>query len=417
MSPSYTRSYPFVMDHGSGARVWDPDGREFLDMTTGIAVTATGHAHPRVVEAIQRQAAKFVHMSGTDFYYEVEVELAERLAALAPGDEPKRVFLTNSGTESVEAALKLARYTTGRSRLLAFIGAFHGRTMGSLSLTASKPVQRAGFGPFLDGVHHVPYPNPYRPPFGVAPGDAAAAVLDHIEHSLFSGPVPPEEVAAIFVEPILGEGGYIVPPPDFLPGLAAICKRHGILLVADEIQSGVGRTGRWWAVDHVGVVPDIVTVAKGIASGMPLGAMIAPERLMTWPPGAHGNTFGGNPISCAAALATIDVIEDEGLLQNAAETGRRLMDGLHELAGRHELIGHVRGVGLMVAFEVVSDREARVADPVARDAVVDRAFDRDLLLLGAGKSAVRVVPPLNVTNDEIDEVLHRLDGSLADAAG
>jgi 4-aminobutyrate aminotransferase len=413
MSPSYTRSYPFVMDHGTGSRVWDPDGREFIDMTAGIAVTATGHAHPRVVEAIQHQAGKFIHMSGTDFYYEVEVELAERIAALAPGDEPKQVFLTNSGTEAIEAALKLARYTTKRTRLISFVGAFHGRTMGALSLTASKPVQRAGFGPFLDGVHHVPFPNPYRPPFGVAPGDAGAAVLDHIEHSLFGGPVPAEEVAAIFIEPILGEGGYIVPPADFLPGLAALCRRHGILLVADEVQTGVGRTGRWWAVDHCGVVPDILVVAKGIASGMPLGAMIAPARLMTWPPGAHGNTFGGNPLSCAAGIATLDVIQDEDLLQNAASLGNRLMDGLSALAKQHELIGHVRGVGLMVAFEVVKDHEARAYAPELRDAVVDAAFDRNLLLLGAGKSAVRVLPPLNVDASEIDEVLDRLDQSLA----
>jgi 4-aminobutyrate aminotransferase len=369
-----------------------------------------------VVEAVQQQAAKFIHMSGTDFYYEVEVELAERITALAPGDEPKKVFLTNSGTEAVEAALKLARYATKRARLVSFVGAFHGRTMGALSLTASKPVQRAGFGPFLDGVHHVPFPNPYRPPFGVAPGDAGAAVLDHIEHSLFGGPIPAEEVAAIFIEPILGEGGYIVPPPDFLPGLAALCKRHGILLVADEVQTGVGRTGRWWAVDHTGVVPDILVVAKGIASGMPLGAMVAPARLMTWPPGAHGNTFGGNPLSCAAGIATLDVIQEQNLLQNAAQMGDRLMTGLSALSRKHDVIGHVRGVGLMVAFEVVADQESRAYAPELRDGVVDAAFDRNLLLLGAGKSAVRVVPPLNVEAADIDEVLDRLDQSLA-AAG
>jgi 4-aminobutyrate aminotransferase len=415
MSSSYTRSYPFVMARGLGARVWDPDGRAFLDMTAGIAVTSTGHAHPRVVDAIQQQAAKFIHMSGTDFYYDVEVNLAERLTALAPGDSSKRIFLTNSGTEAVEAALKLARWSTGRHRLLAFVGAFHGRTMGSLSLTASKPIQRARFGPFLDGVTHVPFPNPYRPPFGVAPSEAGSAVIDHIEHSLFSGPVPAEEVAAIFVEPILGEGGYIVPPADFLPALAALCKRHGILLVADEIQTGVGRTGKWWAVDHTGVVPDILTVAKGIASGMPLGAMIAPAEIMTWPPGAHGNTFGGNPLSCAAALATLDVIEEENLLANAATMGDRLMAGLLDMAKRHEGIGHVRGVGLMVAAELVADREGRAADPVLRDAIVDRAFHNGLLLLGAGKSSVRFMPPLNVTAAECDEALEILDRSMAEA--
>ncbi len=415
MSPSYTRSYPFVMARGLGARVWDPDGRSFLDMTAGIAVTATGHSHPKVVEAIQRQAAQFIHMSGTDFYYDVEVTLAERLTALAPGSAPKKIFLTNSGTEAVECALKLARYATGRHRLMAFVGAFHGRTMGSLSLTASKPIQRARFGPFLDGVTHVPFPNPYRPPFGVAPSEAGSAVIDHIEHTLFTGPVPAEEVAAIFIEPILGEGGYIVPSADFLPALADLCKRHGILLVADEIQTGVGRTGKWWAVDHVGVVPDIVTVAKGIASGMPLGATIARADVMTWPPGSHGNTFGGNPVSCAAALATLDVIEEDGLLDNAKVMGDRFMAGLLDMARRHEGIGHVRGIGLMVAAELVADREGREPDPALRDAVVDRAFHNGLLLLGAGKSAVRFMPPLNVTAAECDEALALLDQSLHEA--
>jgi 4-aminobutyrate aminotransferase len=417
MSPSYTRSYPFVMAKGRGPRVWDPDGNEFLDMTAGIAVTATGHAHPRVVEAIKRQADQFIHMSGTDFYYEVEVQLAERLVGIAPMRGRARVFLTNSGTEAVEGALKLARYATGRPRFIAFTGAFHGRTLGSLALTASKPIQRERFGPFMPGVDHVPFPNPYRPPFGVAPDQAGAVVLDYIEHSLFSGPVPPREVAAIVVEPILGEGGYVVPPPDFLPGLRALCDRHGILLIADEVQTGVGRTGRWWAVEHAGVSPDIMTVAKGIASGMPLGAFVAPEDLMTWPPGAHGNTFGGNPLACAAALATMDVIESEGLMDNATAMGRRFVNGLEGAATRHESIGHVRGQGLMVAAELVRDRGSKAAAPELRDAVVDRAFQRRLLLLGAGKSAIRFMAPLNVTAGEVDEALDLFEQALGDAGG
>jgi 4-aminobutyrate aminotransferase len=417
MSPSYTRAYPFVMARGRGCRVWDPDGAEFLDMTSGIAVTATGHSHPQVVEAIQRQAADFLHMSGTDFYYDVEVRLAERLVALAPGSAHKQVFLTNSGTESVEACLKLARFATRRHQLIAFSGSFHGRTMGSLSLTGSKAVQRSGFGPFLPGVVHVPFPDPYRPPLGSSPEACGRAVLHFIEQDLFARTLPPEDVAAVFVEPLQGEGGYIVPPADFLPGLRALCDRYGILLVADEIQTGVGRTGRWWGVEHSGVVPDLMAVAKGIASGMPLGAMVARHDLMTWEPGAHGNTFGGNPVSCAAALATLDVIEEEDLLANARAMGDRLLAGLRSLQTRHEAIGDVRGVGLWTAFELVADRVTRQPDRVLRDRVVDQAFHRRLLLLGCGKSAIRVAPALVVSSDEIDECLEKLDLALVAAAG
>ncbi len=415
MSPSYTRSYPFVMDRGRGTRVWDPDGNEFLDMTCGIAVTATGHAHPRVVAAIQEQAARFIHMSGTDFYYDVEIRLAERLVGITSFGAERRVFLTNSGTESVEAAIKLARYATGRWRLVAFHGAFHGRSMGALSLTASKGVQRAGFGPMVPGVHHVPFPDPYRPPFGATAADVSGRVLDFMDRALFSGTAPANEVAAVFVEPIQGEGGYIVPPSDFLPGLRELCDRHGILLVADEVQSGIGRTGRWWAYEHAGVEPDIVACAKGIASGMPLGAIIARGDLMTWPPGAHGNTFGGNPVACAAALATLDVIEGEGLMENARAMGDHLRTGLEAIAGRHDAVGDVRGAGLMVAMDLVTDRSTKRPAHQLRDAVVDRAFHRGLLVLGAGKSAVRFMPPLNVSAGEIDEALELVELALEDA--
>jgi 4-aminobutyrate aminotransferase len=415
MSPSLTRPYPLVIARGQGARVWDVDGNEFLDMTCGIAVTATGHCHPKVVAAIQRQAEQFIHMAGTDFYYEVEVDLAERLTALAPGRTEKRVFFTNSGTEAVEAAFKLARFTTRRHHVLAFSGSFHGRTMGALSLTGSKSIQRAGFGPLVPGVAHAPFPNPYRPPLGSTAATAAAAVLHFIENDLFGRVLPPEDVAAVFVEPFQGEGGYVVPPPDFLPGLRRLCDRHDILLVADEVQTGVGRTGRWWAVDHYDVVPDILCLAKGIASGMPLGAMVARADLMTWEPGAHGNTFGGNPVACAAAMATLDVIEEEGLLAHASALGEHFLDGLHDIAARHEAVGDVRGVGLWLAVDLVEDRQSKTPAKLLRDDVVERAFEHRVLLLGAGPGAVRFMPPLNVSTAEVDEALGRFERALEEA--
>jgi 4-aminobutyrate aminotransferase len=405
------------MHRGQGVRVWDVDGREYLDMTAGIAVTATGHSHPRVVAAIREQAERFLHMSGTDFYYEPEIRLAERLIALTPGAFDKRVFFTNSGAEAVEAAIKLARHATGRVSLLAFHGSFHGRTMGALSLTASKAGQRTRFAPLVPGVHHAPYPDPYRPPFGATAETAGRAVVEYIESEIFGRLVPGDEVAAVFVEPMLGEGGYITPPPDFLPLLREICDRHGILLVADEIQTGVGRTGRWWAVEHVSVQPDILTTAKGLASGMPLGAIVARADLMDWKPGAHGTTFGGNPVCCAASLATLEVIEDEGLLANATEMGRRFLDGLRVLAERHPEIGDVRGVGLWVAAELVEDRESRRPAAALRDRVVSEAFARRLLVLGAGKSTLRFMPGLVVGADEVDAALEIAGAALEAAKG
>jgi 4-aminobutyrate aminotransferase len=415
MSPSYTRSYPFVMARGRGCQVWDVDGNQFLDLTSGIAVTATGHSHPKVVAAIQQQAEQFLHMSGTDFFYEVEIELAERLTKLAPGDTAKQIFLTNSGTESVEAAFKLARYATRRHQVIAFSGSFHGRTMGSLSLTGSKAVQRSGFGPFVPGVVHVPYPDPYRPPLGSTPEACGRAVLHFIENDLFARTLPSDDVAAVFVEPMQGEGGYVLPPDDFLPGLRALCDRYGILLVADEVQTGFGRTGLWWGVDQYGVVPDIMALAKGIASGMPLGAMIARHDLMIWEPGSHGNTFGGNPVCCAAAMATLDVIEEEGLLANARAMGDRLLAGLRALQGRYDAIGDVRGRGLWTAIDLVEDRVTKHHDRVLRDRIVDEAYQQRLLLLGCGKSAIRLIPPLVVTADEIDLALERLDAAISEA--
>ena len=413
LSPSYTRSYPFVMDHGRGSEVWDVDGRRYIDFTTGIAVTNTGHCHPAVVEAIKSQADKFLHMSGTDFYYPSQIELAERLNALAPISGGTRVFFTNSGAETIEAAMKLARYSTGRTRYLAFYGAFHGRTFGALSLTASKTVQRRGFAPLVPGVSHAIYPNPFRNPWpGLEPGQAA---LDYIEERLFKTAVPPDEVAAIIVEPIQGEGGYIIPPPNFLPGLRDICDRHGILLVLDEIQSGMGRTGKLFACEHWGVQPDILCLAKGIASGMPLGAIVARSEIMSWPPGSHASTFGGNPISCAAALATLDLLLDGGMMAMATASGEYAMKRLWEMAARYPQIGDVRGKGLMIGVELVKNRESNEPDPTLRNVVIEKAFQHGLLLIGCGPNGVRIVPALNIPRNNLDEGLELFDRALAEA--
>jgi 4-aminobutyrate aminotransferase len=417
ISPSYTRGYPFVIARGEGAWAWDVDGNKFLDLTSGIAVNALGHAHPRVVDAIKRQAERFIHMSGTDFYYELQVRLAERLERIAPGESPKRVHYTNSGAESVEAALKLARYKTRRPRFLAFIGGFHGRTMGALSLTSSKSIQRRGFAPLVPAVIHVPFGYCYRCPVNLTYPACQVACLDWIEEQVFNHLTPPDEVAAAVVEPIQGENGYIVPPPGFHAKLRAICDRYGILLIADEIQSGVGRTGKWLAMAHWDVVPDIVCLAKGIASGMPLGAIIAGRGLMDWPAGSHASTFCGNPVACAAALATLDVIEEGNLLANATAMGERLQAGLRALAEEHEAIGEVRGLGLMVGIELVADRESREPAKDLRNRVIRKCFERGVLLLGCGKSVIRFIPPLNVVAHEIDLGLEILAGALKEAEG
>lgn len=395
VSPSYTRAYPLVAAQGRGAVIEDVDGNRFLDFTAGIAVTATGHCHPDVVAAIHDQADRLLHMSGTDFYYEPQIALAERLAKLAPGNEPKKVFFTNSGAEAVEAALKLARYSTGRWRVIAFQGAFHGRTYGAMSLGASKAVHRRGFGPMVPGVHHVPY----------------GCQMSEIE-KLFRSAAPAEEVAAVFVEPVQGEGGYVVPPKDFLPALRSLCDRHGILLVADEIQTGMGRTGKMFAAEHFRVVPDVICLAKGIASGLPLGAIVASERIMSWPPGSHASTFGGNPVACRAALATIDLLEQQ-YVRNAAERGRELIGGLERLAEQHSCLSRARGLGLMLAVDVVRDGEL---DPKRRDELVDQAFHKGLLLLGCGSSGIRFCPALCVTSDQIETALELFGEVVRDAA-
>jgi 4-aminobutyrate aminotransferase len=407
MSPSYTRIYPLVVERGSGAVIQDVDGNLFLDFTAGIAVTATGHCHPHVVAAIQDQATKLLHMSGTDFYYEPQIDLAQRLCELAPCRGTKRVFFTNSGAEALEAALKLARWNTGRSRAIAFFGAFHGRTYGAMSLSGSKLVHRRGFSPLVPDIHHVPYPRGCTS----CTADSCACVR-YIEETMLKRTAPPDEVAAIFVEPIQGEGGYHVPPPGFLPALRDLCTRSGILLVADEVQTGMGRTGKLFAVEHWGVEPDIICLAKGIASGMPLGAIIARDEVMNWPAGSHASTFGGNPVSCRAALATLDLLRD-GYVANAVERGEQLRDGLLRLQRAHPVAGDVRGLGLMMALDLVQDPVQRTPDPVLRDQVIQEAFRRGLLLLGCGESAIRFCPPLCITADQVDTALQILGGVLS----
>ncbi|MEH2086410.1 acetyl ornithine aminotransferase family protein [Nostoc sp.] len=402
-SPSYTRDYPLVVSRGQGCMVEDVDGNVFLDMTAGIAVTATGHAHPEVVKAIQEQSARLLHMSGTDFYYEPMVELAEQLAIRAPFPHPQsnavfpaKIFFTNSGAESNEGAIKLARYYTKRSLIVAFLGAFHGRTYGAMSLTGSKVVQRANFGPLVPGVTHIPY--------------GTHASLDYLEQQLFTTILPPQEVAAIVVEPIQGEGGYIVPEDGFLQRIREICDRHGILMVVDEVQAGMGRTGRLFAIEHWGVMPDIITTAKGIASGMPLGAILARPELMTWPPGSHATTFGGNPVACAAGIATLRLLES-GLMTNATQMGELLQASLIQLHQRFPRVSPPRGKGLMVAVDLL-DEQGNL-DHKLRDRIIQEAFLRGLLLLGCGKAAIRFCPPLVIDSDQIQIALQIISEILS----
>ncbi len=411
ISPSYPRGYGFVMDHGKGVDVWDVDGNRFLDFAAGIAVASTGHSHPKVVKAIQEQAERFLHIS-SDYYHPVWVRLAEKLISLAPFKEDAMVFMTNSGTEAVEAALKLARYHTKRSYFIAFLDSFHGRTMGALSMTASKPKYRRGFSPLMGNVIHVPYPNTYHPVLATRPGEGyGEAVVRYIEESILGHLLPADEVAGILIEPIQGEGGYVVPPADFFPALRALCDRHGILLIADEVQSGVGRTGKWWAIQNFGVEPDIVCSAKGIASGVPFGVMMARKSLVTWPAGSHGNTYGGNPLACAASLATIELLENQ-YLENAARVGKIALQHLREMQPRHPSMGDVRGIGLMIGVEFVSDWATRQPAPELRDRVVNLAFEHGLLTLGCGTSTIRISPPLSITEDELLEGLEIFEHAI-----
>ena len=414
ISPSYTRSYPLVARRGLGALVEDVDGNTFLDFNAGIAVVATGHCHPEVVAAVQRQAAELIHMSCTDFYYEAMVDLARKLEAIAPGSEPKKVYFGNSGTEAIEAAIKLARYHTRREKIIAFYGAFHGRTLGSLSLTASKAVQRTGFGTLLPGVFHVPYANPYRCPYGNQPQDCCRDCARFIERELFKKIVDPQEVAAIIVEPIQGEGGYVPAPAEFLRDLQRICRQHGILLITDEVQSFMGLTGKWWAADHAGIEPDILCVAKGIASGLPLSATIAKSSVMDWKPGAHASTFGANPVSVAAALATLRLVQDQ-YMENARRMGQYLFSRFAGWRDKFRIVGDVRGKGLMIGIEMVTDRQTKEPAPKLRNAVENLAFSKGLLVLGAGANTIRLAPPLLINEEQADFAVETLEACIREA--
>jgi 4-aminobutyrate aminotransferase len=412
ISSSYPRDYPFAMDYGKGTEVWDVDGNRFLDFMGGIAVVSTGHSNPKVVKAIQEQAEKFIHIS-SDFYHEKWVALGEKLDEIAPFEEQAMSFMTNSGTESVEAAIKLARYHTGRMNFIGFTGAFHGRTMGAVTFTASKTAYHGGFYPLMNGVVHAPFPNPYRPILETRPGeDYGEAVVRYIEEQILEHIIPPDEIAGILVETIQGEGGYLIPPDGFYPALRKLCNKHGILLIVDEVQSGMGRTGKWWAIEHFGVEPDVLTSAKGLASGMPLGACIARKSVMDWKKGTHGNTYGGNPIACAASLATIDLIENE-YMENAATTGQYAMDALTEIMQRHPSIGDVRGKGLMIGVEFVKDRDTKEPAKELTEHVIHRAFERGLLMLSCGQSVIRVAPPLSISKSEVDEGLKLFEEAIS----
>ena len=414
MSPSYMRDYPFVAERGYGAIVEDPDGNAFLDFAAGIAVCSTGHCHPKVVEAIQKQAAELIHIAGNDFYHRHMPQLAERLVKTMPKPQAYRVFFGNSGTEAVEGAIKLARYATKRDKLIAFYGCFHGRTLGSLSLTASKNTQRKGFGTLLGGVEHIPYPYAYRCALGHTKETCGSEIIELLEQQIFKRLFAPEEVAAIIVEPIQGEGGFIPAPAFFLQELQRIANRHGIVLIVDEVQAGMGRTGKWWAYDHAGITPDIVLTAKGIASGMPISAFIAKESIMQWKPGAHGSTYGGNPVCIAAALATMELIEG-GLMANAKKVGDYIFGKINEWPQRFKTVGEVRGKGLMIGVEFVRDQKTKEKAADLRDRVIDNAFHRGLLTLGSGENSIRLSPPLIIDEEQADGAIRIMEESIREA--
>ena len=415
LSPSYSREYALVVDHASGSEVWDTDGRRYIDFMAGVAVLNVGHRHPYVQAAVEEQLGKFWHICLSDFFYPQAVTLAERLQTIAPMKGGSRVYFGNSGTEAVEAAIKLAMYVTGRSRFIGFMGAFHGRTLGSLSFTSSKAVQRAKYATGVD-VIHAPYPNPYRPALLGNPGEEyGETVVRFLEEQVFRTLASPTDIAGILVEPIQGEGGYVLPASGFFRGLRELCDRYGIVLIADEIQSGAGRTGRWWAIEHENVEPDIVCFAKGIGSGMPIGGIVAREELMTWGRGSHGSTFGGNPVAATAALATLEVIEREGTMQQATETGEFILDALAEMQARHPSIGDVRGRGLMIGLEFVKDRQSKERATELRNQIIQSAFNKGLLLIPCGTNSIRMTPPLNIERPLVEEGLHIFESALTEA--
>lgn len=415
ISPSYTRSYPLVMKRGSGALIEDVDGNIFLDFNAGVAVCALGHGHPEIAEVIARQSREFIHISGTDYYYPHQTELAEKLNQVTPGNFLKKVHYGNSGAEAVEGALKTAVYATGRSKFIAFRGAFHGRTFGALSLTASRAAQRRGFGPQMLDVTHVPYANPVRFPLSLSEGESVGKrVARYIEDTVFRTTVPPEDCAAIIVEPVQGEGGYVVPPNDFLPELRQICDRHGIVLIVDEVQSGMGRTGKLWAVENFDVVPDVICMAKAIGGGLPLGVTLAREDLMRWHVGAHASTFGGNPVAIAAAVKTLEILEN-GVIDNAAKIGAHLINRLREVQQRRDCIAEVRGLGLMIGIEIARDGDANNPWPELRDRIVEDCFSSGLVIQGAGESSLRLSPPLIIDREQADFAVDTIEDVIENA--
>jgi 4-aminobutyrate aminotransferase len=412
ISPSFGRAYPLVIERGEGNIVIDVDGNEFIDMNAGLAVCSVGHSHPKVVKAIKDQAEKFIHYSYTDFFYDDYVDLGEKLHDLVPGDHRKKFFYGNSGAESIEAAMKVARWHTGRQGYLAYIGSFHGRTLGAVSLTASKPYQRARFAPLIPGVEHIFYPYCYRCPFKLEYPSCGYACVDYIDEYLFHRYVPPEEVAMLIAEPIQGEGGYVVPPDGYFKRLKKLLDKYGILFASDEVQAGVGRTGKWFGIEHFGVVPDIVCMAKGIAAGMPLGVMASRADIQDWKPGSHASTFGGNPVSCAAALAVLDIIKTENLLENAQKQGKLIKDRLNEMKDRHPMIGDVRGKGLMVGVELVKDKVTKEYAQKETGDVMMECFRNGLAIVNCGVSVIRWMPPLTITGDLVESALEIFERSL-----
>jgi len=412
ISPSFGRAYPLVIERGEGCIVVDVDGNEFIDMNAGLAVCSVGHGHPKVIKAIKDQAEKFIHYSYTDFYYDDYVDLGEKLHDLVPGDHKKKFFYGNSGAESIEAAMKVARWHTGRQGYLAYIGSFHGRTLGAVSLTASKPYQRARFAPLIPGVEHIFYPYCYRCPFKLECPSCGYACVDYIDEYLFHRYVPPEEVAMLIAEPIQGEGGYVVPPDGYFPRLKKLLDKYGILFASDEVQSGIGRTGKWFGIEHFGVVPDIVCMAKGIAAGMPLGVMASRADIQDWKPGSHASTFGGNPVSCAAALAVLDIIKTENLLENAQRQGKLIKDRLNEMKDRHPMIGDVRGKGLMVGVELVKDKTTKEYAQKETGDVMMECFRNGLAIVNCGINVIRWMPPLTITSDLVEPALEIFEKSL-----
>ena len=412
ISPSFGRAYPLVIERGEGNIVVDVDGNEFIDMNAGLAVCSVGHSHPKVVKAIKDQVDKFIHYSYTDFFYDGYVDLGEKLHDLVPGDHKKKFFYGNSGAESIEAAMKVARWHTGRQGYIAYIGSFHGRTLGAVSLTASKPYQRARFAPLIPGVEHIFYPYCYRCPFNLECPSCGYACVDYIDEYMFHRYVPPEEVAMLIAEPIQGEGGNVVPPDGYFPKLKKLLDKYGILFASDEVQAGIGRTGKWFGIEHFGVVPDIVCMAKGVAAGMPLGVMASRANIQDWKPGSHASTFGGNPVSCAAALAVLDIIKTENLLENAQKQGKLIKDRLNEMKEEHPMIGDVRGKGLMVGVELVKDKTTKEYAQKETGEVMMECFRNGLAIVNCGINVIRWMPPLTITSDLVEPALEIFEKSL-----